>query len=58
MFFHHVSAVTFYRLWCSFSKGLSISLALLFFFAFGLLQAEGSGFHNDARPPIQQAPPT
>lgn len=49
MLFHHVSAVTFYRLWCSFSKGLSISLALLFFFAFGLLQAEGYGFHNDAR---------
>jgi hypothetical protein len=46
MFSHHVSAVMFCRLWCSLSKGLGISLALLFFFAFGLSQAEGYGFQS------------
>ena len=50
MFFHHVSAVTFCRLWCSLSKGLSISLELLFFFAFDLSQAEGYGFRVPSGP--------
>ncbi len=56
MFFHHVSAVTFCRLWCSLSKGLSISLELLFFFAFDLSQAEGYGFQSAEWSPIQQTP--
>jgi hypothetical protein len=56
MFSHHVSAVMFCRLWCSLSKGFGISITLLFFFAFGLSQAEGHGFQSPDRTPIQQAP--
>lgn len=56
MFSHHVSAVMFCRLWCSLSKGFGVSFAFLFSLTCGLLQAEGYGFHSDARYHIQQAP--
>ena len=56
MFSHHVFAVMFCRLWCSLSKGLGIFLALLFFFAFGLPQAEGHGVQSAEWSPIQQTP--